>query len=96
MLSNITNLSVTPSLVYDPNTGTVNAVNNVSSVPGGATTPSTATCPDPSFTCESLFTCEEAFACYNDVPNFSLDANGDGLPCGCASPDANTVPVSEN
>lgn len=100
MLSNLTNSSVTPSLVYDPETGTVNATNNVTSVAGGTTTTTTTTttggvCPDPSFTCNSLFTCEEAFACYNNVPNFSLDGNGDGFPCNCLTADANTVPTNE-
>jgi uncharacterized protein YraI len=97
MLSNITNSSVTSSLIYDESTGTVSAVNNVSSVAGGttSTTTSTSACPDPSFSCDSLFTCAEAYACYNDVPNFSLDANGDGLPCNCTSADVNTVPTTE-
>jgi len=100
MLSNLTNASATPTLVYDANTGTVSATSNVTSVDGGGTTTTTTTttggtCPDPSFTCDSLFTCEEAFACYNNVPNFSLDGNGDGFPCNCFSADANTVPSSE-
>ena len=101
LLSNLTGSSVTPSLVYDPNTGTVSAQNSVSSVQGGTTVDTTTTtttggtCPDPSFTCDSLFTCAEAFACYNEVPNFSLDGNGDGFPCNCLSADANTVPTTE-
>jgi uncharacterized protein YraI len=96
MLSNLTNSSVTPSLVYDETTGTVSATSSVSSVDGGTTTTTTSgTCPDPSFTCDSLFTCEEAYACYNNVPNYSLDSNGDGLPCNCATADANTVPTTE-
>jgi uncharacterized protein YraI len=99
MLSNLTNSSATPTLVYDETTGTVSATSSVTSVDGGGTTTTTTTtdgtCPDPSFTCDSLFTCEEAFACYNNVPNFSLDGNGDGLPCNCTTSDANTVPSSE-
>lgn len=99
LLSNVTGATVLPELVYDPATGTVSALNNVGSIPGGdgsAPPPNGSTvCPDPTFTCSALFTCAEAYACYNGVPNFSLDANGDGLPCGCVSDDATTVPVQE-
>lgn len=99
LLSNLTNASVSSLLVYDPETGTVTAQNSVTSTNTTTTTTTTTTtgttCPDPSFTCNSLFTCAEAFACYNDIPNFSLDGNGDGLPCNCTSPDINTVPSNE-
>lgn len=37
-------------------------------------------CPSLAFTCDNFFTCDEARACYN-AGNFSLDADGDGLPC---------------
>lgn len=97
LLSNLTGSSVTPTLVYDPATGVVSAENAVSGGGGITTTPvgGTSACPDPSFTCSSLFTCAEAYACYNDIPNFSLDGNGDGLPCNCLTPDENTVPTDE-
>lgn len=97
LLSNLTSSSVTPTLVYDAGTGVVSAENSVSSAGGGTTTTTGTgvTCPDPSFTCSSLFTCAEAYACYNDVPNFALDGNGDGLPCNCLTADENTVPTDE-
>lgn len=38
-------------------------------------------CPSPAFSCSQLFTCGEAQACLA-AGNFSLDQNGDGIPCG--------------
>jgi hypothetical protein len=37
-------------------------------------------CPSTAFTCSQLFTCQEAYACLA-VGNFSLDPDGDGIPC---------------
>jgi len=104
LLSNLTGASTTPTLVYDQETGTVNATSNVSSVAGTGntttdttttgTTTTAGTCPDIAATCDQLFSCQEAFACYNSG-NFSLDGNEDTLPCNCASADPNLVPTNE-
>lgn len=46
---------------------------------GGVATPPPV-CPSLSFTCDAFFTCAEAQACYT-AGNFSLDTDGDGIPC---------------
>lgn len=63
-----------PTIVDDPGLGQTVAT----AVPNF--TPSASQCPSLSFTCSQLFTCEEAQACYNEG-NFTLDADGDGIPC---------------
>jgi hypothetical protein len=100
LLSNLTNASTTPELVYDETTGTVSAQNNVSSIAGGTTTTTTTTtttsgtCSNISATCDQLLSCEDAFACYN-AGNFSLDNNLDNFPCNCTTADPNLVATNE-
>lgn len=52
------------------------------------TTGATVVCPSLAFTCNQLFTCEEALACLA-AGNFSLDPDGDNIPCEetlCSTP----------
>jgi hypothetical protein len=88
LVTNIAGLTlVAPGLGIDPNTGqvVVNPVPAVSTTPGVVVTATPsggfgATCPSTGFTCAQLITCQEAIACLQ-AGNFSLDPDGDGIPC---------------
>lgn len=85
VIYNITALNVLPALVFDPNTGEPIISNLPGPTPVGPTpvmpTPGgVTTCPSLAFTCNQLFSCAEAQACYQ-AGNFSLDNDGDGIPC---------------
>lgn len=82
---NITTLNIIPQLVIDPATGqavigglpgpTPVGATAIPATPGGVTS-----CPSLAFTCNQLFSCAEAQACYA-AGNFSLDDDGDTIPC---------------
>lgn len=55
------------------------------STPVAGATPTLAACPSLAFTCNQLFTCAEAQACLA-AGNFSLDPDGDGIPCEETTP----------
>lgn len=94
LVSDITNDPTQPVLVFNQETGVVNieqitnaaAELNTEGILSEAEQAETAdqqtgeVCPSLAFTCTQLFTCGEARACLN-AGNFSLDSDGDGIPC---------------
>jgi uncharacterized protein YraI len=68
-------LSADPTL-----TGVVAGGGGVVAVPTSTPSTPTTVCPSTGFTCNQLFTCAEAQACLA-AGNFSLDPDGDGIPC---------------
>jgi uncharacterized protein YraI len=83
LISNITGLTVTgPGLVLDPVTGQPiigsSTFGGLTPIPG--LTPTVVTCPSLAFNCTQLTTCEQATACLQ-ASNFTLDPDGDGIPC---------------
>jgi len=92
LVADTTGDATQPVLVFNQETGAVNieqitntAVNteNLLSEEQQSETADEITgevCPSLAFTCTQLFTCGEARACFN-AGNFSLDADGDGIPC---------------
>jgi uncharacterized protein YraI len=86
VVSNITGLTVTgPSLVLDPATGqpviAPSTFGGLTPIPGLTPTAAEAvTCPSLAFNCTELLSCDQAIACLS-AGNFTLDPNGDGIPC---------------
>lgn len=72
-----------PTLQIDPNTGAIilaEAPVLQPVVPEATVTPGAVICPSLAFTCEQLTSCEQAQACLR-AGNFSLDPDGNGIPC---------------
>jgi uncharacterized protein YraI len=55
------------------------------SVPLATATPGAVICPSLTFTCQDLTSCEQAQACYA-AGNFTLDPDGNGIPCANLCP----------
>ena len=96
-LSDLTFGTTVPELRYDEATNSVVQDDTTSDSDTTTTDGTTVTtvCPSLSFTCDDFFTCDEAQACH-DAGNFSLDADGNGVPCeqtvcfGVTSTDSST------
>lgn len=86
LISNISLNTLTPVLQFDETTGSViigsdaGAVVQTTPPPGAPSGAVPSVCPSTAFNCNQLFTCEEAQSCLA-AGNFSLDADGDGVPC---------------
>lgn len=80
LMSDLTFGSTFRNLVYDTESNSLVLQQQQNFSVGVPTQPVVAVCPSLSFNCASLFTCEEAAACLRDG-NFTLDTNGDGIPC---------------
>jgi uncharacterized protein YraI len=76
----VTDLALVPALAKDPTTGNPVLSTPIFATPAFATQGSVVACPSLAFTCNQLFSCQEAQACLA-AGNFSLDADGDGIPC---------------
>jgi hypothetical protein len=79
LLTDLTFSTSIPQLEYNSETGAVDVIQIISE-PTPAPDVVTAVCPNLNLACSSLFNCGEAQACL-DAGNFSLDQNGDGIPC---------------
>lgn len=80
LLTDLTFTTSLPQLEYNADTGSVDIIQPVPEATPMLTEAAPVTCPGLSFTCAQLFSCGEAYACLS-AGNFSLDQNGDGIPC---------------
>ena len=100
LITNITGLTVLgPGLGLDPVTGQLIVLPSVTtpsiSTPSPFFTPTAlvgggAVCPNLAFSCEQLTTCDQARAC-SLAGNFTLDFNGDGVPCSLGDNTSNIL-----
>jgi len=68
-----------PEALFDAGLGPAPATPIPELTPGGGIPPTTV-CPSLAFTCFQFFNCDEARACLQ-AGNFTLDEDGDGVPC---------------
>lgn len=80
LLTDLTFSTVIPQLEYNEETSSVDLILPVPVEEPVLTDSAPAVCPSLNLSCDALFDCSEASACLA-AGNFSLDQNGDGIPC---------------
>ena len=80
LLSDLTFGTAFRSITYDETTNSIILEDLPEVTFGVAETAAPIACGSTVFTCSQLFSCDEARACLT-LGNFTLDSNGDGIPC---------------
>lgn len=80
LINDLTFGGTVTTLSFDEQSGSINAQRQATPIPSQPTQQPGAICPGLSTTCAFLFNCGEASACLA-AGNFSLDLNGDSIPC---------------